>query len=180
MEIYFITGNKNKFEEAKSVIPEIQQLEIDLPEIQEVDAKLILKEKLTEALKHKRAGFVVEDTSLYFDCLKGLPGPLIKWFLKALGNEGLAEMASKLGNLNATATTIVGYAKDTNTIRYFEGTLRGKIVPPRGDNGFGWNTIFQPEGYTKTFGEMTMDEKNSMSMRKVAFTNLKNFIESNS
>ncbi len=73
MEIYFITGNKNKFEEAKSVIPELQQLDIDLPEIQEIDAKTIIKAKLAEAFRYKQSEFIVEDTSLYLDCLNGLP-----------------------------------------------------------------------------------------------------------
>jgi len=63
MELYFVTGNKNKFEEAKSVIPDLQELAIDLPEIQETDPKL------RGALKHKNGGLIVEDTSLYFDCL---------------------------------------------------------------------------------------------------------------
>ncbi len=52
MEFYFITGNKNKIEEAKSVIPELQQLDIDLPEIQEIRRKdNHLEAKLAEAIQ---------------------------------------------------------------------------------------------------------------------------------
>jgi non-canonical purine NTP pyrophosphatase (RdgB/HAM1 family) len=179
MEIYFITGNKNKFEEAKSVIPELQQLDIDLPEIQEIDAKTIIKAKLAEAFRHKQSEFIVEDTSLYLDCLNGLPGPLIKWFLKTIGNDGLARLANSSGNAKAEAKTMIGFAKSIDDVHYFEGSLDGTIVSPRGDTSFGWDPIFQPEGSLKNFAEMSGEEKNAISMRKIAFTKLKQFIEPN-
>ncbi len=173
--IFFITGNKNKFREAKSIIPELEQLDIDLPEIQSIDAKEIIRSKLLEALKHKKAEFIVEDTSLYFDCLNGLPGPLIKWFMKTIGNEGLYKIAETFGNYNAEAKTIIGYFKDN--IYFFEGSIKGKIVAPSSGNGFGWDPIFKPEGSTKTFAEMTQEEKNSISMRRIALNKLKEFLD---
>lgn len=176
-EYFFITGNQNKFNEVKSVLGNIRQLDVDLPEIQHFDAKEIIKAKLLEAQKHYDDQFIVEDTSLYFDCLNGLPGPLIKWFLKQIGNDGLFNMADKLGNPKAQAKTIIGYSKDKDNIHFFEGLVAGIIVKPRGDSNFGWDPIFQPEGYSKTFAEMASDEKNSLSMRKLATSKLKEFIE---
>ena len=175
MALYFITGNKNKFEEVKAILGNIEQLDIDLPEIQDIDAKNIIRAKLLEALSHKDGEFIVEDTSLYLDCLKGLPGPLIKWFLKTIGNEGLANLAEKLSNNSAEAKTIIGYAKNRDEIKFFEGVIPGKIVAPTGVSGFGWDTIFQPEGFDKTFAEMTTEEKNRVSMRKIAVEKLKEF-----
>ena len=119
---------------------------------------------------------IVEDTSLYFDALNGLPGPLIKWFLKTIGTDGLYEIASKLGNTRAQAKTIIGYAKDANHIEFFEGVIEGEIVAPAGDGGFGWDPIFKPSGYDKTFGQMSRPEKNSFSMRKIAFEKLRNHL----
>ncbi len=181
MEIYFVTGNKNKFKEARSVIPDLQELAIDLPEIQETDPKIIIEAKLHEALKHKNGGLIVEDTSLYFDCLSGqgqngLPGPLIKWFLKTLGNSGLATLVEKFGNAKAEAHTVIGYAKDAEHVHYFEGVVHGTIVAPRGETTFGWDPIFQPDGHTKTFAEMSREEKNKISMRREAFQKLKEFL----
>ena len=69
----------------------MEQSDIDLTEIQSVDPKEIIEHKLNEAKKHMKGNLVVEDTSLYFEALNGLPGPLIKWFLKTVGNEGLAK-----------------------------------------------------------------------------------------
>lgn len=173
MSLYFITGNKGKLEEVKAIIPEVEQLDIDLPEVQGIDPHEIIKTKLIEATKEYEGSFIVEDTSLYLECLNGLPGPLIKWFIKAMGNEGLWNITEKLGNPKAEAKVIIGYAKSKDVISFYEGCLQGTIVKPRGDNGFGWDPIFQPEGYTKTFAEMTQEEKNEISMRRVAVNKLK-------
>jgi len=178
MTLYFITGNKNKFGEVKSILPLVEQLDIDLPEIQSTDAKEIIKAKLLEALKHKKADFIVEDTSLYFDCLNGLPGPMVKWFIKSIGNEGLFRIVENFENDKAEAKTIIGYADSKKEIYFFEGIIKGKVVSPRGNSGFGWDTIFQPEGYSKSFAEMSQEEKNSISMRRVALNKMKIFLES--
>ncbi len=175
--IYFITGNKKKFEEVKMMLPEVELLDVDLPEIQEIDAREIVKNKLLEALNHHKGEFIVEDTSLYLDCLKGLPGPFIKWFLKTIGNNGLAEIAEKLGNDGAEAKTIVGYAKSPKEMYFFEGTIRGRIVKPRGESNFGWDPIFLPEDHEKTFAEMNREEKNRISMRRNALSKLSEFLE---
>ena len=174
---YFITGNKNKFFELATFLPGIEQFEVDLPEIQEIDAHKVIQEKLVAALEHKKGSFIVEDTSLYFECLSGLPGPLIKWFLLTIGNEGLFNLAHKLGNSKAIARTIIGYAKNPDEIFFFEGSLEGYLVSPRGDNGFGWDSIFIPNGSSKTLAEMTDIEKNNISMRRVALNKLKDFMD---
>jgi non-canonical purine NTP pyrophosphatase (RdgB/HAM1 family) len=181
MALYFITGNRDKFEEAKSILGDIEQLDIDLSEIQGIDAKEIVKAKLLEAFKvlpiDEDHEFIVEDTSLHLDCLNGLPGPLIKWFLKTIENKGLYKIAEKLGNRGAEAKTVVGYAKSPDRMYFFEGSVKGRIVSPCGVKGFGWDPIFQPEGYLKTFGEMTREEKNDVSMRRIALNKLKEFMQ---
>ncbi|MEM4330714.1 MAG: RdgB/HAM1 family non-canonical purine NTP pyrophosphatase [Candidatus Pacearchaeota archaeon] len=179
MTLYFITGSEHKFQEIKEILQQVEKINFDLKEIQEIDSKKIIEEKLKEALKIKKAEFIVEDSSLYLDCLNGFPGPLIKWLLKTIGNEGIFNLTEKLGNNNAEAKTIIGYARNEKEIYFFEGSLRGKIVYPRGKNGFGWDEIFQPEKSNKTFAEMTLEEKNNFSMRKIATEKLKNFLDSN-
>jgi inosine triphosphate pyrophosphatase len=121
-KLYFITGNKNKFAEVKAIIPEVEQLEIDLEEIQEIDAHKIIEAKLKEAIKHHKGSFIIEDTSLYLDGLNGLPGPLIKWFMQKLGTEGIYKLAKDSGNIKAEAKTIIGYAKNAKEIKFFEGS----------------------------------------------------------
>lgn len=174
--IYFITGNKNKFEEVKSILPNVEQLDIDLPEIQEIDAHKVIEAKLKEALSHKEGEFIVEDTSLCFDCLNGLPGTFIKWFMKTIGNDGLVDLVTKYENTRAIAKTVIGYAKNVDEIYYFEGEIAGSIVAPRASSNFGWDPIFLPDGHIKTFAEMDASEKNEISMRRIATQKLKEFL----
>lgn len=176
MPLYFITGNKGKLTEVQSILGDVEALDIDLPEIQSLDAHEIIKAKLIEAQKQQTGEFIIEDNSLYLGGLNGLPGPLIKWFLKTVGNDGLYKMAETFRNYNATAKVIIGYSNSAGEISFFEGDTKGTIVSPRGDGGFGWDPIFQPEGYDKTFGELTPEEKNSFSMRKIAVEKLKEFL----
>lgn len=172
--LYFITGNQKKFEEVQAILGgDLEMLNIDLDEIQELDAKKIIEHKLQQAFLHHDGPFIVEDTSLYLDGLQGLPGPFIKWFLKTVGNEGVYKFAEASGNNKATAKTFLGYAKDKNTVQYFEGIIAGTIVPPRGPDNFGWDVVFQPDGYEQTFAEMSSDQKNQISMRKLAAEQLK-------
>lgn len=177
MQITFVTSNQGKYEEAKQIIPELVQKDIELIEIQEIDPKKIITHKLEEAKKQLSGVLIVEDTSLYINDFNGLPGPLIKWFMKSIGNEGLFKISTSMGNTKATAKIIIGLSKSNSDIEFFEGSIDGNIVSPRGDNGFGWDPIFQPVGESKTFAEMTQEEKNKISMRKIAFEKLKTALQ---
>lgn len=173
MVLYFITGSSNKFAEVQAVLPGVEQMDLDLVEIQELDAHKIITEKLAEARHSQSTGtLMVEDTSLYLSSLNGLPGPLIKWFMKSIGNEGIVKLAQNFGAA-AVAKTIIGYADDKGEIQFFEGEVHGTIVAPRGDTTFGWDPIFMPDGYDKTFAELPSEEKNTISMRRVAVEKLK-------
>lgn len=179
MTLYFITGNKRKFEQVRDILApiSIEQLDIDLPEIQEIDSRKIIEQKVKEALVHKTGEFIVEDTSLHLKCLNRLPGPLIKWFEKSLGNQGIFEMVQKLGDDNAETICMIGYAKNLDEIHYFEGNMKGRIVSPRGNNNFGWGPIFEIEGHGRTFSEMTDEEINKISHRNIAVMKLKEYLE---
>ncbi len=177
--IHFITGSKNKLEEIQAIVPGIEQLEMDLPEIQEIDPHKIIKAKLEAAFAHSGGEFLVEDTSLYMEAMNGLPGPLIKWFLQAIGNEGLVNLGDKLGNNKAVAKTLIGYAKSRDDIHYFEGVVEGSLVTSRVSSGYGWDLIFLPYGHEKTFAEMSQEEKNTISMRGRAAEKLRVFLNLN-
>jgi len=173
----FVTGNKGKFDEASKIITNLEQKDIDLIEIQSLNPEEIIKAKLDEAKKYIQGNIIVEDGGLYIDSLNGLPGPLIKWFMKSLDNEGLYKITESCENKKAEAKVIIGVSFDYRDIKFFEGSISGIIVSPRGENGFGWDKIFQPDGFNKTFAEMTLDEKNEISMRKIAFKKLKEYLK---
>jgi len=173
--LYFVTGNADKFREIQALIPNIQQLELDLDEIQSLDPQVVIEHKLDQAAQHHDGEFIVEDTSLSLDCLGGLPGTLVKWFGKAMDWPGLADLAARYDNQNATARTVIGYRDAQGRNHYVSGELRGRIVSPQGD-GFGWDPIFIPEGHNQTFGELGPEIKNAISMRRKAAEQLANLL----
>lgn len=175
--ILFITGNEGKLREVSALIPAVQGVDMDLTEIQEIDAHKIITAKLAEAQKYQSGTFIVEDTSLYLDAMNGLPGPLVKWFVKAVGIEGIYKLTESFKSTRATARTLIGYADEDGIIHFFEGSISGTLVPPRGTDGFGWDPIFQPDGHEKTFAEMTPEEKSRCSMRKRAVEGLRQYLE---
>jgi inosine triphosphate pyrophosphatase len=178
MKIYFVTGNKNKLKEAQAIMPEIEGLDLDLVEIQELEPKKILEAKLEEAKKYKpNRNLMVEDLSLEIEGMKGMPGPLIKWFLKSVGINGVVKMAKLFGNQKAIARLTLGFCDDKGENKYFEGIVEGKIVKPRGSSDFGWDPIFVPEEQDKTYAQMGMEEKNKISHRKIALEKLKEYLK---
>ncbi len=175
-QLYFITGNPGKFNEAKKLIPDIQQININLPEEQSLDPQEIITKKLEAAAKHAPGQYIVEDTSLYLEGMNGFPGPLVKWLRKSLGNKGIYELAQKLENSRATAKTVIGYSDGIQPPVFFEGSTEGKIVMPYGNEGFGWDDIFQPDGLNETFAEMGDAYKPEFSMRTEAFNKLRDYL----
>lgn len=178
MTIYFISGNKHKYEELKAVLPNLEMKSIDLPEIQETDPKAIIKAKLQEAMKYCDEPMIVEDTSLYFEAMWGkLPGPLIKRFVESIGSEGLVNLAQKLGNIKAIAKTVIGYAPNKDEMYFFEWAIEGEIVNPSVESAFGWDPIFRPVWYDQTFAEMGSSQKNLISQRRLAAEALLGYLE---
>lgn len=174
--IHFITGNLNKVKEVRGILGEIRHINIDLPELQEMDPRRVVLAKARSALEQGYKPVLIEDTSLSIPSCGGLPGPLVKWFLKGLGAEGLVKFAASHGEPRAEARTIFGLAFGPQTILYGEGVIFGTLVSPRGE-GFGWDSVFQPDGSTVTFGEMSLEDKNKYSMRAQALHALKGQIE---
>lgn len=185
MSILFLTGNQHKLREVQAYLPEVSAWNIDLPEIQSADARQVIEAKLLEAARLKPGQrLMVEDTSLYLEALNGLPGPLVKWFIApgSLGLTGLAELAQSRNESGAYATTWIGLLEPSARglgLHFFEGTVAGRIVEPRGAKGFGWDPIFEPLGSSQSFAEMEALEKASFSMRSLALQELQSFLKEN-
>jgi inosine triphosphate pyrophosphatase len=167
--LYFVTGNAGKFREIQAIIPQLVQLKLDLDEIQSLDPQVVIEHKLAQAAAQHDGEFIVEDTSLSLTCLRGLPGTMIKWFEETVGVEGIADIALRYEDRSALAKVTIGYRDARGQISYYIGELEGTIVAPRGTKStFGWNSIFQPAGFHQTFAEMSIEEKNRISMRAIA------------
>ncbi|MDD4661880.1 MAG: RdgB/HAM1 family non-canonical purine NTP pyrophosphatase [Candidatus Pacebacteria bacterium] len=167
-----ITGNKNKVREFEEILDcKIDSQSLNIEEIQEVLVEKVSENKVRKAYEILKKPVLVEDTGLIFEELHGLPGALIKWFEEKLSYEEICNLIKE--NRNATSKICVSYF-DGKDLKQFIGEVKGKIADfPKGENGFGWDKIFIPEGYDKTFAEMDSNQKNSLSMRKIALEKLK-------
>lgn len=176
--IKFITGNKTKYLEAKKIVPNLGRIHLNLPEIQEIDFKAVVKSKLKEAFKHHKGPFLVEDSGLSLEALNWqLPGPLIKWFNITIGGMGIYQIAKGLKKFKAEAVTMLAFATSPKKIEFFIGKIRGKVVSPRGGYKFGYDEIFVPNGSIQTLSEMKAAGDFSSSPRGLAFRAFKEYLK---
>ncbi|KAI8475989.1 MAG: inosine triphosphate pyrophosphatase-like protein [Monoraphidium minutum] len=181
--IHFATGNKKKLEEVVAILGagqklpfSVESVKIDLPELQG-EPEEISREKCRLAAKELGAAVMVEDTSLCYNALQGLPGPYIKWFLEKLGHDGLNRLLAGYEDKTAYAQCIFAYAPGAGVEPVvFVGRTHGRIVAARGDNQFGWDPVFEPEGFGETYAEMDKDIKNTISHRYRALDKLRDYL----
>jgi non-canonical purine NTP pyrophosphatase (RdgB/HAM1 family) len=155
MNVTFITGNQGKADFlAKYLDLDIPHQEVDLDELQSLDLHEIVEHKIKQAYSIVKKPVLVEDVSLVIEAMGQLPGPFIKWFLESMGLEGICKLARNYENDNAVGRVCFAYY-DGQVLEFFDGKAEG-IVPekPRGNNGFGWDSIFIPKGAGKTYAEM--------------------------
>ncbi len=173
MNLTFVTTNEGKLKEAKEILKqEIESSSLKLDEVQTLDPIECVEKKAEAAYKILQKPVLVEDTSLFFDAWNGLPGVFIDYFMKTLNNEGLTKLLKVEPNRKAKAQTSLCFYDGKEKVTVV-GEIKGEIADsPRGKDGFGWDSIFIPEGKDKTFAEMNSEEKNKISMRKLAFEKL--------
>lgn len=150
----------------------MEAVTIDLPELQSLDLHEVLRAKGEAAWQRVRRPLVVEETGLELAALNGFPGPLVKWMLQAIGSEGIAQLAQRAGDTRATARCLLLYRDDERSV-VSEGITTGHLVlPARGDSGFGWDPVFQPDGHELTYGELAEAQKDAVSHRGRAWRDL--------
>ncbi len=176
----FVTRSLDKLAEVERILGmKLERYDLELPEIQSIDVEEVIAYKAEYAYNALgKVPVMVEDTGLYIEAWNGLPGALVRWFLKSVGNAGICSMLHDQ-NRRAWAKTVV--ATYDGQLRVFLGETRGQIAAaPAGEGGFGWNPIFIPEGASRTFAEMSPSEKDSYSMRRLAFEAMRAYYENQS
>ncbi len=177
VKLAFVTSNDSKAAQLKKYLNlDIEQIRIDLPEIQSTNLAEIVEKKAKEAYSRTSLPTIVEDTSLVFNALGNLPGPLIKWFLQELGNEGLTKLLNGYSDRSAKAEVGYGFY-DGNLYKFFSSGIEGRIaLTPQGKADFGWDPIFIPIGENHSWAQIPEEERAKTSIRKNALTELEKFL----
>lgn len=177
-EVVFITGNMRKLDYLKMWLGlPIKHHKLDLDELQSLEPRTVAEHKARQAYSILKEPVLTDDTSLVFTAMGRLPGTFVKFFLEEIGTEGLCRLADTLERRKAVATVTYAFC-DGERVHFFEASIEGEVAPePRGTNGMGWDAAFIPAGATKTFAEMTDDEKKSYSARAAAIKKLRVFLD---
>lgn len=187
MKLFFASQNQNKIREISALLPDgIEVFGIDNVVSHELDETgITLEENAVQkaeyvAGKTHEAAFA-DDTGLEVEALNGAPGVISARYAgeQKSAKDNIEKLLSELkGNPNRKAQfrTVIAYING-NDRHLFEGNVEGRITEePRGEQGFGYDPIFIPNGSDKTFAEMTLEEKNRFSHRARAIVKLIDFL----
>ncbi len=176
---YFQTTNKHKFKEAKKIF-EKYNLELEwIPEkYREIQASS-LEEVAIESIKEiGKKNVFIEDAGLFIKALKGFPGVYSSYVEKTIGNEGILKLMKGIEERDAEFISIVAFLEEVSPLRVkvFKGIVKGNIsYEARGKEGFGFDPIFIPKGYNKTFAE-DINIKMKLSHRKESIEKLARYL----
>jgi XTP/dITP diphosphohydrolase len=169
-----VTQNKHKLKELRPLF-ESQGVSFDTTsleklEIRSDDVEVIARAAAVHAFETLKRAVIVDDTGFYLSALNGFPGAYAAFALNSIGYEGILKLMEGESDRNARFVTSVGYCDSTHTMT-FVGTMHGAIAEQAlGKEGFGYDPIFIPEGFTTTYAQLELSEKVSISHRTRAFT----------
>tara|TARA_S200000501_G_scaffold171204_1_gene161319 strand:- start:4581 stop:5168 length:588 start_codon:yes stop_codon:yes gene_type:complete len=191
MKLVFATHNINKIDEIKPLLPKKMQLVSledlgcfsEIPETGDtLEANALIKASFVK--KHYGLDCFADDSGLEVAALGGAPGVYSARYAgvdkSAEKNIGklLSEM-KKMERREAQLRTVIVLLIQNKKF-FFEGIVNGKILTRlKGNGGFGYDPIFQPEGYSKSFGELPATLKNKISHRAKAFTKMLDYLHEN-
>lgn len=165
--------NQHKLKELTPLFKEFEvsfeTSSIEKYEIRSSDVSEVAKEAALQAFNTLGRPIVVDDTGLYIKALKGFPMAYPAFVLDSIGRSGILKLMEGISDRSAKFVTAVGFAdKDEN--RVFLGEMSGFIANEEaGTGGFGYDPIFIPNTETRTYAQLSFDEKVGISHRTRAF-----------
>ena len=190
-KLVFATNNAHKLEEVAAILGDQVELlslndigcQADIPETAEtLEGNALLKSSYI--YKNYPLDCFADDTGLEVEALNGAPGVYSARYAGGEGHDAQANMLKLLHELDGkenrkaqfrTAISLILDGKEY----LFEGVIKGEIIKEkRGDSGFGYDPVFMPEGYDRTFAELGNDIKNQISHRALAVQKLCEFLQS--
>ena len=189
-DILFFSHNQKKIIEVKQIFKDSRIKVFDLNSFEKIKEPRETGDTFASNAKIKsKYGQKVfnipcfaDDSGFCVEALKNNPGVKSKRFLEKFSNKKkafeyiISNVIEKKNNKAFFVTAICLTLKDNHHI-VFIGRINGTVfLKPKGNNGFGYDPIFVPENYTRTFAEMSLEEKSVISHRKIAITKLKSFL----
>lgn len=187
-KLVFSTNNEHKLEEVKAILEPYYQIlslkdigdDTDIPETGEtLEDNALIKANYLWDTYHTNC--FADDTGLEVEALNNAPGVYSARYAgeQKSSTDNVAKLLKELEgkeNRNAKFRTVIALIIDGKKY-VFEGKIKGVITTSaRGDSGFGYDPVFQPEGYDKTFAELTLADKNEISHRARAVEQLALFL----
>lgn len=177
-DLVVVTSSLDKLAEINEILGTSHKVSrLDIPEIQSLDIDKVIIHKARSAYQILKKPVLVEDISFEIEALRGLPGTLIKFFLKTLDTEGtVALVRGKNTNTKVTAAAAI---YDGKNLKIFKGTIYGTLsAKNKGKYGFGFDKVFIPKGYNKTLAQMPSSLKNKISHRAKALKKVLAYLDS--
>lgn len=172
-ELLFVTWNQNKINEAQLYLQwfVVNKAWIEVPEIQSVDVVEVVKAKLESAFYQTQKPCFVMDAWLIIEWMckqnlteKKFPWALIKDVFWNMWDENITKIVELNWNSKCIWKSILWYHDWVNKY-YFEESLAWNIPNyPKGENWYDWDTIFIPKGESRTFAQMSFDEKQKYAL----------------
>lgn len=174
--ITFVTGNPGKVEELQALLAphgtEVVQDDRGYPEIQADTLEAVARAGAAALLANGlEPPFVLEDAGLFVSALRGFPGVYSRYALDTLGCQGLLKLLVDVEQELRTAAfeARLHYVDADGGHHGFSGRCTGRIAERMaGEGGFGFDPVFIPDGDTRTFAELSAEEKNARSHRAAA------------
>jgi len=168
MKLKVITSNPGKVAEYQKAFDalniEMEHFRLPYDEVQTSDLEEVVEKGMDEIIKKGVRDFIIDDSGLFVDALKGFPGVWSAYAQKTIGNQGILRLMEGIEDRGAEFRCCIGCDIGGRRI-VVTGKCRGFITDSeQGDGGFGFDPIFSPDG-ERTFAEIPIDEKNSMSHR---------------
>ncbi len=189
MKICFATSNINKLNEVKKLVPSLMEIVSlddlnfteEIPEVKDTFEGNAIDKAIFIYQKFGIKTFA-DDSGLEVNALNGAPGVYSARYAGSRKEDKVKNLDLLLKNMedkkerSAQFRTVIAFI-DGDTPQIFEGKAKGKITySPKGSKGFGYDPIFIPDGYNQTFAEMSLEDKNMISHRAIAFKKFSMFL----
>ena len=145
---------------------EVEHIKTEYPEIQADNLEATIVPGLEWLIERYDRPLFIDDSGLFVDALKGFPGVYSSYVFKTVGCQGILRLMHGVEDRNARFECCIGYMEPGGDPFIAKGVARGSISHEMaGTGGFGYDPIFVPEGHSRTYAQIDVAEKNTMSHR---------------